>query len=286
MNNNTASQDWDLIIEPKRSLLALNLKEVWKYKDLLLLFVKRDITTVYKQTVLGPLWFFIQPILTSITYVIVFSKIAHLSTAGMPQILFYLSGVSLWTYFTTCLSSSSTTFTSNAAIFGKVYFPRLVSPLSVVASNVIKFAIQLLPLILCYIYFVLDGAEIRPNVTFLLFPILLLIAGLLGMAIGLIVSALTTKYRDLSFVVNVLMQVLMYASTVLYPQEVITNEFIKTLVQLNPMTWIIDAFRFSVFGVGEMAWGGILYSVIVTMITLLGGIIIFNQVEKTFVDTV
>jgi lipopolysaccharide transport system permease protein len=279
-------ENWDLEIKPISSLWELNLKEVWKYKYLLFLFVKRDIVTVYQQTILGPTWFFIQPILTSLTYLIVFGKIANMSTGDTPKLLFYLSGVAIWNYFTTCLNGTATTFTANAGIFGKIYFPRLVIPVSVIVSNSIKFFIQLIPLILFYIYFVSNGATVRPNIYMLLIPILLIMAGLLGLGIGIIVSSLTTKYRDLSFVLGVVVSLLMYASTVIYPLEAVKNKLLLTIIKLNPLTWTINAFRYCWFSTGEISWYGLAYSFGATVIFLMAGILIFNKTQKTFIDTV
>lgn len=283
----TKGEGWDLEIKPKVSLFDINLKEIWKYRDLLFLFVKRDIVTVYQQTILGPLWFFLQPILTSLTYVVVFGKIAKIETGAVPNMLYYLSGITIWNYFTTCLSGSSSTFTANANIFGKVYFPRLVTPISFVVSNIIKFFIQLLPLILFYLYYVVvQGVGVRPNISMLLLPLLLVIAGVMGMSIGLIVSSLTTKYRDLSFVVTIGLQLAMYVSTVIYPQEKVHNALMLRLIKANPMTWVIDAFHQACFSVGNLDWMGLLYASGFTLIVFLIGLVVFNKVEKTFIDTV
>jgi len=284
----TEKENWDLEIKPKVSLLDINLKEIWKYRDLLFLFVKRDIVIVYQQTILGPLWFFLQPILTALTYLVVFGKMAQMGTGDVPKIIFYLSGITLWNYFTTCLSGASSTFTANASIFGKVYFPRLVTPLSFVVSNIIKFLIQLLPLVCFYLYYVIArDSDIRPTPSLLLLPILLVISGIMGMSLGLIVSSLTTKYRDLSFVVTIGIQLAMYVSTVIYPLKEAKNEWMVMFMKLNPMTWIIDAFHYGCFGkAGEVNFYGLLYSLSFMLITFLIGIVVFNRVEKTFIDTV
>jgi lipopolysaccharide transport system permease protein len=279
-------EHWDLEIKPKAGLLDINLKEVWKYRDLLFLFVKRDIVTVYQQTILGPVWFFLQPILTAFTYFIVFSKIAKIPTEGVPQMLFYLSGITIWNYFTTCLNGASSTFTANAAIFGKVYFPRLVTPLSALISNIIKFGIQLLPLIIMYVFFVVRGSNVRPTFELLILPLLLFNAGFLGMSLGLIVSSLTTKYRDFTFVISVVVQSLMYLSTVIYPLSSVDNPIMHKCIEYNPMTWVIDAFRTGCFGEGEVSYMGLLYATAATFLFTIIGIIMFSKTEKTFIDTV
>ncbi|MFQ3576754.1 MAG: ABC transporter permease [Cytophagales bacterium] len=286
MNKSAENESWDLVIEPKVKLLDFNLKEVWKYRDLLMLFVKRDLVTVYQQTILGPLWFFLQPILTSFTYFIVFGKIANIGTGEVPQMLFYLSGITIWNYFTTCLNGASSTFSTNANIFGKVYFPRIVTPLSALLSNIVKFFIQLLPLIILYVSFVLKGADVRPSWEMILLPLMLFYAGFMGMSIGLVVSSLTTKYRDFSFVMTIVVQSLMYLSTVIYPIEKVNNPILKKIIQLNPMTWVIDSFRVACFGHSQIDWYGMFISGIVTIVLFFFGLIMFNKTEKTFIDTV
>lgn len=286
MSKHPEDKRWDLVIEPKVKLLDINLKEVWKYRDLIMLFVKRDLVTVYQQTILGPLWFFLQPILTAVTYFVVFSKIANIGTGEIPQMLFYLSGITIWNYFTTCLSGASTTFTSNAHIFGKVYFPRLVTPLSAVISNIIKFGIQLLPLIIMYVSFLFKGASIRPSWELVLLPVMLLFAGFLGMSIGLVVSSLTTKYRDFTFVMTIVTQSLMYLSTVIYPLSKVSNPLLRQIITYNPMTWVIDTFRIACFGHETVDWAGMAYSGSVTLVLFFIGLVMFNRTEKTFIDTV
>lgn len=278
---------WDLVIEPRSSILHLNLKEVWRYKYLLVMFIKRDLVSVYKQTVLGPLWFIIQPILTTVTFVVIFGNIAKISTDGLPQILFYLAGITIWNYFSETLTSTSNTFIANANIFGKVYFPRLVMPLSKVFSGLIKFGIQFFLFILVLVYFLLKGAEVHPDILGMLLvtPIVLFIMAGLGLGFGLILSALTTKYRDLIFLITFGIQLLMYATPVIYPMSVISSKY-KWLIASNPMTWLVEAFRKVYLGAGELSWVGLGYSFGVMVVILAIGTIIFNRVEKTFMDTV
>jgi lipopolysaccharide transport system permease protein len=284
IDNEDKKEAWDLEIKPVRSLLEINLKEVWKYKDLLFLFVKRDITVVYKQTVLGPLWFFIQPLLTSLTFFLVFGKIANLSTDGVPKILFYFSGIVLWSFFSLCVSSTANTFIANANIFGKVYFPRLITPLSLILSNIVKFSIQLIPFLAIWIYFLMKGSIHTTNYIYL-FPILILQTSLLSLGLGLTISALTTKYRDFTFLITFGLQLLMYACSVIYPLSKAPEKY-KFILELNPMTWIIETFRYGFLGSGYMDFNGILYSWIVTLVMLLTGILLFNKVERNFMDTV
>jgi len=284
MHSEAKEDVWDLEIKPSQSLFQLNLKEVWKYKDLLFLFVKRDITTVYKQTILGPVWFFIQPILTSLTFMLVFGKIANLPNGEVPPALFYLSGVILWTYFSTCVSATSNTFLSNANIFGKVYFPRLVSPISMVMSNIIKFSIQLIPFFLLWSYFLFTN-QIHPNCWMFIFPILIIQTALISLGTGLVISSLTTKYRDFTHLLNFSLQLLMYASSVIYPLNK-ANEKYKIFLELNPMTWVIENFRYGFLGSGVIELDGIVYSWAVTIIVLVVGMFMFSKVERNFMDTV
>ena len=283
----TTSDGWDLVIEPRSSIFQLNLKDLWHYRYLLVMFVKRDLVAVYKQTILGPIWFFIQPILTTITFVIIFGNIAKISTDGLPQILFYLAGITVWNYFSETLNSTSNTFIANANIFGKVYFPRLILPLSKVISGLIKFAIQFLLFVLTLIYFLLKGASIHPDLWRILYvtPIILLIMAGLGLGLGLILSALTTKYRDLSFLITFGIQLSMYATPIIYPLSALHSKY-KMLILANPMSSLVEAFRKIYLGAGELSWTGLAYSFICTVVILGIGIIIFNRVEKTFMDTV
>jgi lipopolysaccharide transport system permease protein len=278
---------YDLVIRPKSSLLDINFKELWRYRDLLLLFVRRDFVSVYKQTILGPVWFFIQPLLTTATFTFVFTKLAGISTDGLPAPLFYLIGVTFWNYFSSCLTSTSTTFVSNAAVFGKVYFPRLIMPLSIVISSLIKLSIQFLLLVIAWIYyFYTDPAAIEPNLSMLLIPVYIVLMAGLGLGFGIILSSVTTKYKDFSFLIAFGVQLLMYATPVIYPFSLITDPYISMIVSLNPMTGIIEGIKYGLTGHGIFDIGMMMYSVVFTIVLLFMGIIIFNKVEKSFIDTV
>lgn len=283
--NSKIEKEWDLTIEPHSSLLDLNLKEVWRYKDLLWMFVKRDFVSFYKQTILGPLWFFIQPLFTTIIYTFIFGGLANLSTDGLPQPLFYIAGITAWNYFSDCITKTSTVFKDNANIFGKVYFPRLIMPLSIVASNLVRFAVQMLLMIIMMCYYALNGAIFHITWAIALFPLLVILMALLGLGLGLIITALTTKYRDLAFLVSFGIQLLMYTTTVIYPLNSAPIKY-KTIISLNPMTGIIECFRFSFLGQGQLTWSTLGYSTLFTLVSLIIGILIFNKTEKTFVDTV
>jgi lipopolysaccharide transport system permease protein len=277
--------EWDLVIEPQTSLFELHLKDVWRYRDLLWLLVKRDFVSFYKQTILGPLWFFIQPLFTTIIFTFIFGNLAGLSTDGLPQPLFYMAGITAWNYFADCLTKTSTVFRDNANIFGKVYFPRLIMPLSIVVSNLVRFAVQMILFFLMIGYYAFTGADFHLNVYVLLFPVLVLMMALLGLGLGLIITAMTTKYRDLAFLITFGVQLMMYATTVIYPLSAAPAKY-KWLIELNPMTGIIEAFRFGFLGQGEMTLSSFGYSVAFTVVSLVFGVIIFNKTEKTFVDTV
>lgn len=278
-------KDWTLVIKPEKRLLDVDLKGIWRYRDLWYMYIKRDIVTVYKQTILGPLWFFIQPIFTTIMYMFVFGGLAGISTDGIPQPLFYLSGITLWNYFSSCFNGSSDTFTANAGIFGKVYFPRLVVPLASLTSNLIKMLIQLLLFITVYIYYVSIGGAVSINSAALLFPVLVFMLAFHAMSWGLIVSSLTSKYRDLRHLVSFGLQLLMYATPVIYPLSVAGEKYGWAL-KLNPLTPIFEAFKYGVLGSGSLSWGGLLYSFIFMVVMLFVSIIIFNRVERHFMDTV
>ncbi len=279
-------KDWDLVIQPKGPLLDLNLTEVWKYRDLLLLFVKRDFIAQYKQTILGPLWHFIQPIFTTIVFLLVFGKIANIPTDGIPPILFYMSGITLWNYFSSCLNSTSNTFVANAGIFGKVYFPRLVIPLSTVLSNLIKFAIQFLLLTSVYLYFAVKGMPLHLGISLIMIPILLLMMAGLGLGMGIIISSLTTKYRDLTVLIGFAVQLLMYATPVAYPLSFLQHNKFASWIKWNPLTPIMEAFRYALFGQGHFNAVTILYSTVFIVVVLFFGLIIFSKVERSFMDTV
>ena len=276
---------WTKEIKPQKRLLDVDIKGLWRYRDLYYMYVKRDIITVYKQTVLGPLWFLIQPILTTIVFMFVFGNLAGISTDGMPQPLFYMAGILLWTYFSNCFNSCSNVFTSNAGVFGKVYFPRLVVPLSSITSNLVKLGIQLILFIAIYIYFAVNGAPVKINGYIVLFPFLVFLTAFHALSWGLIISALTTKYRDLRQLVGFGVQLLMYATPVIYPMST-TSGKIRTILELNPLTPIFEAFKYSCMGCGSLSWGGLLYSTVFMLIALFLSVIIFNRTERNFMDTV
>jgi lipopolysaccharide transport system permease protein len=279
------SASWDLIIRPKTGWLELHLADLWRYRDLTMLFVWRDFVAQYKQTILGPLWHLLQPLFTTLLFTLIFGRIAQLPTDGVPPMLFYMAGVTAWTYFAECLNRTSTTFTLNANVFGKVYFPRLCVPLSVVISNLIKFAIQFALFLVFIAYFLLRGSPIHPNLFTLLTPLFLLMMAALGLGVGIIVSALTTKYRDLQVLVTFGVQLAMYATPVIYPMSIFPNSA-RWMAVVNPMAPIIEAFRYAFLGEGLFSWGYLgLSAGIITGILFLG-IVLFNHVERTFMDTV
>ena len=285
MGKNPVESDWTLEIKPVSGWLNFPIKDVWRYRDLLMMFVRRDFVSVYKQTILGPFWFFLQPILTTITFTIVFGNIAKIPTDGVPALLFYMSGIVSWGYFSDCLTRTSHTFITNANIFGKVYFPRLVSPLSNVISLLMKFGIQMLLFLGFLVYYKLNGAPVYPNMYILLTPVLILLMAALGLGFGIIISSLTTKYRDLTFLVGFGVQLLMYATPVIYPLSSLPEKY-RWIVLANPMTGIIDTFRYAFLGAGSFNAGNLIYTAIFTIAILSIGILIFNRVEKTFMDTV
>lgn len=272
--------------KPKTSWFDLHLKDIWTYRDLLLMFVKRDFIAVYKQTILGPLWFLIQPLLTTIMFILVFDKVANIPTDSAPPALFYLSGLVIWNYFSSCLNKTSVTFTANAGIFGKVYFPRLIIPLSNVVSALIGFAIQLLLLLILIAYYVwfLDS-NIQLNTYLIFIPFLLLLVAALGLGVGIIISSLTTKYRDMIHLVTFGTQLLMYATPVIYPLSFFEGKY-RLFILANPLTPIIELFRYSLLGVGEFHLWHLLYSTSITFLSLLIGVLIFNRIEKSFMDVV
>jgi len=280
------TDEWDLVIEPKGKLFNLNLKEVWRYRDLLVLFVRRDFVASFKQTILGPLWHVIQPALTTIMFLFVFGKIAKIPTDGVPAVLFYMSGISIWNYFSSCLLGTSGTFVANAGMFGKVYFPRLVIPLSVVASNIVKLGIQFGLLIVVFIYYAFHGYVFQVSWALLLLPVLVLMMALLGMGLGIIFSSLTTKYRDFSVLLGFGMQLLMYATPIAYPLSYLQNKPYKWILDINPLTSIIEMYRYVLFGQGVFTAASVAYSCIFILLAVLGGMVLFNKVERTFIDTV
>lgn len=277
--------NWTMIIKPKRSLFDVDISELWSYRDLILLFVKRDFVSKFKQTILGPIWFIIQPLLTTIMFTIVFGNIAGIPTDGIPKVLFYMSGIVGWTYFATCLNDTSQTFIKNASIFGKVYFPRLALPISVVISNLVSFIIQFVFLLLFVAYFMIVGADINPNVNVLLIPLLVILIAGLGLGFGIIISSLTTKYRDLTHLVTFGVSLWMYATPIIYPLSEIPEKY-KLFVLANPMTPIIETFKTALLGVGEVNYIHLLYSFVFTVVVLVSGVLVFNKVEKSFMDTV
>ncbi|QNK78768.1 ABC transporter permease [Winogradskyella sp. PAMC22761] len=281
-------ESWLYTISSKKKLIDFNFKEIWHYRDLLVLFVKRDVVTLYKQTILGPLWYLIQPLFTALTFTLIFNKVANIETGTVPPFLFNLAGISIWNYFSTCLTTTSDTFKSNEAIFGKVYFPRIIVPLSIILSNLLKFGIQLLIFIAFYIYYYSNGAAIAVNSSVIFFPFIILLMGLLGLGIGMIISSLVTKYRDLKFLVGFGVQLLMYVSAVMYPLALMRDKLPKIawVVEYNPLAYIIETSRFMLLGTGTINGFGIAYTVIITFLILFFGIIIFNRTEKTFIDTV
>ena len=277
---------WDIEIKPTRSLLNIDFKQLWQYRDLLLMFVKRDFVTIYKQTILGPLWFFIQPIFTALIYTFIFGNIANISTDGLPKILFYMSGTICWNYFADCLNKTATVFKDNQHIFGKVYFPRLITPLSIVVSGLLKLGVQLL-LFICFLifYHFFTDVNLQLNVEILLFPLLIILMGALGLGFGMIITSLTTKYRDLVFLLQFGVQLLMYATPVIYPLSSMPEKY-KWIIVLNPMTSIIETFRYGVLGEGSFNWFYLVYTVVFAISILCIGTIIFNKTEKDFMDTI
>jgi lipopolysaccharide transport system permease protein len=282
-------EKWDLVLQPRTRWFDLHLRDLWRYKDLIFLFVKRDFVTFYKQTVLGPLWYLLQPLLTTLVFTVVFGKFGKIPTDGIPRFIFYLSGTVAWNYFANCVSQTSNTFIKNAGTFGKVYFPRLTAPLSVVIINLVKFSIQFSLFLCFYIYFIMKGSPARPSLLILLLPILIIQMALLGLGSGILVSSLTTKYRDLTFVMSFAIQLWMYGSSVIIPASVVAEKLPAKwmcVYMLNPMVSIVEMFRYAFFGSGmvkpayiALGWG-------VTALVLLGGIILFSRIEKSFMDTI
>ncbi|MFC2064936.1 ABC transporter permease [Chloroflexota bacterium] len=282
---NPEMEKWDLIIEPKKKWYDLQLAEVWRYRDLISLFVRRDFVSRYKQTILGPIWLIIQPIMTSLVFTVIFGNIAKLPTDGLPQILFYMSGTVLWHYFSNCLTGTSNTFIGNAGIFGKVYFPRLVTPISIVVSNLITLAIQFSLFLAFLFYFILQGSDVHFTSWALALPLLVLLVAGLGLGFGIIISSVTTKYRDLSYLVGFGMSLWMYATPIIYPVSNIPVEW-RWIADINPITPIVEVFRTGFLGAGSASWPGLGYSFGFMLVVLFIGVVIFNRVEKTFIDTV
>ncbi len=281
---NESQQKWTDTIEAKHTLFDLRLKEVWHYKDLIYMFVKRDFVSSFKQTVLGPIWFFINPIFTTLAYLIIFGNIANLPTDGAPKILFYLAGVMLWNYFSSSLTGTSYTFAGNASIFGKVYFPRLVTPISIVLSNLMKFGVQFLLFLVFWIYFLVKG-EVQPNIWILATPFLIILMAVFALGVGMIFSALTTKYKDLNMLLGFGVSLYMYATPVIYPISALRGIW-KKLAMYNPLTGIFECFKYGWLGVGEFSVTMLAISSVIIFVLLAIGVVIFNKVEKTFMDTV
>lgn len=285
INTVEIQEEWTEIISPSNGLFDLKLRDVWKYRDLLMLLVRRDFVSVYKQTILGPVWFFLQPLFTTITFTIVFGKIAHISTDGMPQLLFYMTGITLWNYFADCLNKTATVFRDNAGIFGKVYFPRLVMPLSIVISSLVKFGIQFGLLIGFWIYYLVTTNTVHPNIYMLLIPLLVALMAAQGLGWGMLISSLTTKYRDLVFLLTFGVQLLMYATPVIYPLSTITGEY-RVFIEYNPLSPLLEIFRYAFLGSGTFSMSLLIYSIVSSFVIVAVGAIVFTKVEKSFMDTV
>lgn len=287
--NKNISEEWLFEISPKKSALQLNFRELWYYRDLLMLFVKRDIVTFYKQTVLGPIWFIIQPLLTSVIQFIIFSKIADIPSDGVPYFLFVLAGNIVWFYFSDCLKAVSETFTANQSIFGKVYFPRIIMPLKVIVSNLVKFGIQFVFFIIVLLYYIFQDYDIKPSLLVAITPVLLFMTAILAMGIGMLISSLTVKYRDLNFVVTFGISLFMYVTPIVYPTTLVLEKISSKyhiLVYLNPLTGILDFFKYAFLGSGEINWSYLLYSLIFSLIVLFLGVLVFNKTEKSFIDVI
>jgi lipopolysaccharide transport system permease protein len=281
-----AEESWDIEINPKNNLFDLQLKEVWHYRDLMWLFVKRDFTSQFKQTILGPLWHVVQPALTTIMFLLVFGKIAKIPTDGIAPAAFYMSGLTVWNYFSACFTGTSSTFTANASIFGKVYFPRIVTPISIILSNVVKFAIQFALLIAILVYYHFNGYPFIPSINLLFLPVILFVLAGISLGLGIIFSSLTTKYRDFTVLLGFAIQLLMYATPVIYPLSYLQGKSYKWIIDLNPISSLVEAFRFCIFGKGLVEPYSLLYSMLFMLLSVGFGYVIFNRVEKTFMDTV
>ena len=279
-------QRWTHFIRPQEKLWHVDLHEIWRYRDLVELFVKRNIVVQYKQTILGPLWYIIQPILTVIMNMVVFGGIAGMSTDGIPQVIFYMAGNVCWFYFSDCLNQTSTTFTANQAMFGKVYFPRLVVPIATILSNLLRFGIQMGLFMLLYIYYVASGSSIIPNIYILLLPLIVVMLAGLGLGFGILVSSMTTKYRDLTILFTFIVQLWMYATPIVYPLSMVSGGKLRMLILANPMTSIIEAFKYATFGQGYFSWMALGYSFFFMSVLLVFGVVIFNKVQRSFMDTV
>ena len=284
--NTTVQRKWKEIITPNNNIFSVNIREIWEYRDLLIILMRRDVLSIYKQTIFGPLWFFLQPILTTITFVIIFSRVAKLPTSGLPPVLFYISGIVIWSYFSECIVRTSTFLKDNTQILSKVYFPRLIVPLSLVLTNLVKFSIQLLLFFIIYGYFMLTTDGIKTNLHALLLPFLILLIAGLGLGTGMIISSLTTRYKDLVHLTTFGVQLMMYGSGVIFPLSDFKNSNLKLLVMANPMTGIIETFRYGFLGTGEFSWGLLGYDTACVAFFMIAGVLIFNSIERNFVDTI
>ena len=279
-------QYWTTEISPNTFSRGLGLRELWQKKYLIWLFIKRDITVQFKQTIFGMGWYFISPLFTMFMYIVVFGRVAGIPTDDIPQPVFYLSGICLWEYFAECLTAVSGTFQTNANLFGKVYFPRLVSPVSVVVSKMFRFSLQLATFIIVYLFFVFKGVDLHPNWYILLFPVLIFLIQCLALGLGLIISSLTTKYRDLTNFFGVFVSLWMYATPIVYPLSYVTNPTLHKIMLLNPMTAIIETFKYGAYGAGQFSWSALGFSALVTFVLLFIGIAMFNRKQKFFIDTI
>lgn len=280
------NKQWDLTITPKDRLLTVDWKEIWRYRDMFLLFVARNFRTAYKQTILGPLWFIITPVLSVIVYVTVFGGIANIPTDGVPPMLFYLLGISVWGYFASCVSATSNSFVSNADIFGKVYFPRIIMPLVAVTTNLLSFAIQLTIFAVLYIYYVATGTELVIHWQIVLFPLFVAMLAFMAVGFGMIFSSMTTKYRDLQIMLAKIISLWVYITPVIYPLSMVSNEKLNLAMSLNPVTPVMEAIKYSLLGQGQFSWLWLGYSALFTLILLIIGLMLFNKVQKSFMDTV
>lgn len=288
----TENQEWTTVIKPKDKLFAVDVKELWRYRDLFVLFVKRNITTQYKQTVMGPLWYVLQPVMTVIMYMVVFGGIAGIATDGVPQPLFYLVGTCMWQYFSDCLGKTSNTFVTNSDLFGKVYFPRLVTPLSNVTSNLLRFGIQMLLFIVVYLIYAIIGCNAHLTWYVLLFPVLVIVMAGLALGFGILISSMTTKYRDLQILFSFLTSLWMYATPIVYPLSMVKGKVVmgmdlNIIMRLNPITPVLETFKYGFLGAGEfIGWGWLAYSIIFMVALVALGVIVFNRTQKSFMDTV
>jgi len=282
----TDASGWEEVITPYHHIFTINVKEIWKYRDLLFIWMRRDILSIYSQTLLGPLWFFLQPILTTLTYIIIFSRIANLSTIGLPPVLFYMGGTILWGYFSECILKTSTFLKDNTILFSKVYFPRLIIPISIVFTNLVKFSIQFALFLVVFFYYLFTNSNIHPNPILFALPLLIIITACLGLGVGIIVTSLTTRYKDLTHLINFAVQLQLFLSPVFFPISDMKQSIYKNIILLNPMTGIIEAFRYAFTGKGYFSWSLIGYDAGIAAVMLFAGILLFNTIEKNFVDTI